>query len=109
MINRVKIDATLPPCCTDYLFEIEPDVPDDGRGKFLEDAGAAGAMNKMSSDVAHRHVAALAEESAERTARFAKRFDAGGFFERVEKVGQFEMRYRGDKLISAREIEGENE
>ena len=74
MINRVKIDATLPPCCTDYLCEIEPDVPDDGLGKFLESAHCAGLM-KMSSDVAHRHLDALAEESRERDLKFAKRFD----------------------------------
>jgi hypothetical protein len=107
MSKRVKLDSSVPPSF-DYLFEVDEDIEceNDSLSRFMENAKAAGAFKKMTPDAAHQHVEALREESAERTARFEKRFDAGGEVgERIEKIGKFEMKYVNGKLASAREVE----
>jgi len=76
-MTRPKLDSSVPPAVSDFLFEeIEPDVAQDPLEQFVSDASCAGAFSQMSSDVARRHVDALAEESAERNGKFAKRFGA---------------------------------
>jgi hypothetical protein len=54
----------------------DPDVTFDPLETFLEDSKSAGALRKMGFSEKHRFVAALEEESKERTQKFAKRFGA---------------------------------
>jgi hypothetical protein len=76
MPNRIKLDPNVPAGWFDFLTEVDPDVTADPVADVLKDCAAAGAM-RMSSDVAHRHLAALEEECQSQTYRqkFAKRFD----------------------------------
>jgi hypothetical protein len=64
---RPKIDSSV--SGFDFLFEVEEDVAPDPFEKINECGRFAGAFKNMSSDVAHRHIAALDEETADIDAR----------------------------------------
>jgi hypothetical protein len=76
-IIRAKLDPTLPPQCTDFLFEVNEDIDceNDSLSRFVENAKCAGAFTKMTPDEKHRHVSQLADEGQEYSERFAKRFE----------------------------------
>jgi hypothetical protein len=98
MSTKRAVDINIPPSF-DFLFEVEPDVPQDPFEKFLSDSSCAGSFQKMSSDAAHRHVESLREESTERTTKFAKRFGTAPTPGRPDSEQKLEKRTRTEETI----------